>query len=496
MSMHEDLADVETADTTETEPAGVDLDAAGAETDAQARLVGFRAGLRGCFTKRGDTLFELTDGMLCTQGPVRSPAELSMEPEFRRGHGSAYAALAKGRTDAARLRRLHVEHVEPARPGEPPMFGVDTTPLARPDADHADSRTMVQLRRKGGDVFLPGWNYSVVVGVDWGASSWVTPVEARRVTPDDDHTDLTVGQVRDVLADLAAAGKTGPGDPPPLFMFDAGNDATAIACDLAGEHVQTLTRLGSRRVFRADPDPRPPGRRGAPARHGRRLPLDKKKAAERPAPDDELTASSARYGRIRVQAWRNMHQELGRDGHWADWPREKELPIVRGTVIRINVERLPGERKPHKDIWLFHSAPPGVEPDVDLLWKAYLRRFDQEHFHKFLKSHLGLGAAHLGTAEAADRWVQLALAAYAQLRLAHTLTGDLRRPWHRKTEPGEVLTPYRTRLGFRRLRARLGSPAHGPKFTRPGPGRPKGSKNRPKARRPPHRKTPTPDTVH
>ncbi len=38
----------------------------------------------------------------------------------------------------------------------------------------------------------------------------------------------------------------------------------------------------------------------------------------RPAPDHELSACSARYGTVRVQAWRNMHQQLVRDGHWTN----------------------------------------------------------------------------------------------------------------------------------------------------------------------------------
>jgi hypothetical protein len=113
-------------------------------------------------------------------------------------------------------------------------------------------------------------------------------------------------------------------------------------------------------------------------------PLSLSDPASGPPPDHELVAQSARYGTVRVQAWRNMHQELGRSGHWAGWPPDTRLPIVAGTIIRVSVEYLPGGRKPHKDIWLFHSGPPGVEPDLDLLWKAYLRRFDQEHFHRLL----------------------------------------------------------------------------------------------------------------
>src|SRR4030095_6074252 len=162
------------------------------------------------------------------------------------------------------------------------------------------------------------------------------------------------------------------------------------------------------------------------------------KPADGPAPDHELTAESPRYGTVRVQAWRNMHQQIGRDGHWADWPPDIDLPIVAGTVIRVSVQHLPGGRKPLKDLWLFHAAPPGVEPDLDLLWKAALPLLDHEHFHRSAKVYLGLRAAHLVSAAATDRWVQLALAAYAQLRIASTLTNGLRRPWHPKQPPGTV----------------------------------------------------------
>jgi hypothetical protein len=466
--------------------------------DALAELVAFRRDLRGCLTRRGNALFELTDAMLCAQGRVCSPVELSLEPEFSRGYGSLYGALAKGHIDHVALRRLLVSRLAPARHGEPSMFAIDTTSVARPDATFADSRTMVQIRGKGGDVFLPGWSYSTLVGIGWGTSSWVDPIEGRRLLPDDDHTEVTLAQIGDLLTDLDATGKQQPDAPPPLILLDAGNDPTALAHELIDKPdrkpVQLLVRLSSKRVFYTDPGDRPPGKRGAPRRHGEKLSLSDPDSG--PAPHSDLTAQSTRYGTVRVQAWRDMHQELGRSGHWANWPPDTQLPIVRGTVIRVSVERLPGGRKPLKDIWLFHSAPPGTEPDIDLLWKAYLRRFDQEHFHRFAKVYLGLRAAHLTSAAATDRWVQLALAAYAQLRMASTLADDLRRPWHPKPAPGAIPTPYRTRLGFRRLRARLGSPAKPAKFSRPGPGRPRGSKNQPKAPCPPHRKSAKTDTSY
>jgi hypothetical protein len=250
--------------------------------------------------------------------------------------------------------------------------------------------------------------------------------------------------------------------------------------------VQLLVRLRSDRIFYFDPPARTAGALGRPRRHGAKFSCAD--PALRPAADVELTCHSERYGMVTVRAWHGLHQALSRQGWWSDYPREQELPIVPGTVLQVTVERLPHGRTPHQDLWLWHTGP--LAPDIDLLWKAYLRRFDQEHFHRFSKVHLGLATAHLGSAEAVDRWIALTLAAYTQLRLARDLVDDLRRPWQPRPAPGTVLSPYRVRLGFRRLHAKLPSITQPPKPRRPGPGRPPGSKNKPKATRPAYRSSP------
>ena len=78
---------------------------------------------------------------------------------------------------------------------------------------------------------------------------------------------------------------------------------------------------------------------------------------------------------------------------------------------------------------------------------------------------------------AADRWTWLVIAAYAQLYLARPVAADTRLPWQQPCPPGR-LTPARVRRGFRRIRQALPVPASAPKPSRPGPGRPPGSKNR------------------
>ena len=51
-------------------------------------------------------MFELADAVLCKTGRVHMLAELSLEPECRRGHGALYDAVNCGDVQFARLRRV------------------------------------------------------------------------------------------------------------------------------------------------------------------------------------------------------------------------------------------------------------------------------------------------------------------------------------------------------------------------------------------------------
>ena len=90
---------------------------------------------------------------------------------------------------------------------------------------------------------------------------------------------------------------------------------------------------------------------------------------------------------------------------------------------------------------------------------------------------MGWTRPKIRTTHAGDRWTWLVIAAHTQLRLARPLAEDLRRPWEKPAAPGR-LTPARVRRGFRHIRATSALPARAPKPSRPGPGRPPGSRNR------------------
>ena len=63
-----------------------------------------------------------------------------------------------------------------------------------------------------------------------------------------------------------------------------------------------------------------------------------------------------------------------------------------------------------------------------------------------------------------------------------SLCRKLRRPWERPAEPRR-LTPARVRRGFHNVRATAARPVAAPKPSKPGPGRPPGSKNKHQAKR-------------
>jgi hypothetical protein len=73
-----------------------DDDRPGTPASTPAALIAFRAELHNCLSGWADALFELSDALLCAPGPVGSVPSLSLEPVFRRGHGSLYKALAHG----------------------------------------------------------------------------------------------------------------------------------------------------------------------------------------------------------------------------------------------------------------------------------------------------------------------------------------------------------------------------------------------------------------
>jgi hypothetical protein len=74
-------------------------------------------------------------------------------------------------------------------------------------------------------------------------------------------------------------------------------------------------------------------------------------------------------------AWDRVHPRLTHRSAWLD--HDGPLPVIEGTLIRLQVDHLPGDRDP-KPVWLWSSATGATPQEVDRLWQAFLRRFDLE----------------------------------------------------------------------------------------------------------------------
>ncbi len=163
--------------------------------------------------------------------------------------------------------------------------------------------------------------------------------------------------------------------------------------------MQLLGRIRTDRVLRLPKPPRLPASTGRPPKHGPKFRLDN--PSTWPAPQHHTTTETSRYGTANACSWDRPHPRLTRRACWID--HHGDLPIIEGTLIRLQVEHLPGDRDP-KPVWLWCSATSATAADVDRWWQSFLRRFDLEHTFRLFKQTLGWTRPKLRTPEAADRW--------------------------------------------------------------------------------------------
>ncbi|WP_343960279.1 NF041680 family putative transposase, partial [Yaniella flava] len=445
---------------------------------ASAELNRFRSGFFDCLTRRADVLFELTDAVACGTMPVTDLARLSLEVEHRRGHGGLYDALNVGRIDTDQLATTIAQGPVPkvtTPDGKARIvLAVDVSNWLRPDAATSPDRAFCHTyaRGKGQADMIPGWPYSFVAALETGATSWTALLDVVRLHPNDDATVVTATQLRAVVESLCHAGHYHPGDPDILVVADAGYDVVRLAWLLDDLPVIILGRLRSDRVFYGPPGKRKGPTKGRGPRHGHRLALRDPGTHGEPT----LTTSTltSRYGRADAVAFGRMHPKIDARAGWKHYKAIMDQPpIIEGTIIRLHVERLPGDRHP-KPVWLWTSKPtPASDAEVDHWWSMFIRRFDLEHTFRFLKQTLGWTRPHLRSPKAADLWTWLIIAAHTQLRLARPVARDYRLPWQKPLAP-TMLTPARVRSGYRRICQTAIHPAAAPKASRAGPGRPKG----------------------
>src|SRR4051812_20471592 len=122
---------------------------------ALAALGSLRTELHACGGERRGALFGLTHALLAGGGGA-SLGALSTRPIHRRGGGSAYAALGRGRVEGGALRD--------ARAGRPlagggGVYAVDVSVWSRCDAECSPERGFYSppSRHSAGQPIVAGW---------------------------------------------------------------------------------------------------------------------------------------------------------------------------------------------------------------------------------------------------------------------------------------------------------------------------------------------------
>ncbi|MFI2207698.1 transposase [Streptomyces sp. NPDC020192] len=258
----------------------------------------FRVEFCDCLYTRADALFELTDAVLCSDGPVTSLVELTLTAEHRRGHGAMYDAVNHGWLEPRRLRRLLASTPLPRAADGRIVLAMDVSNWLRPDAP---TGVAVLPRLRAGPQRGSGRpRLALLLRRRPGDGTHV--LDAIRLGPSDDAALVTATRLREVVTRLVHAGQWRPGDADILVVMDTGYDVTRLAYVLAGLPVELVGRLRSDRVMLRDAGPRrstPCG--GQPRRHGGVLTFSKPESWH--APDQATTCDTARCGTAEALAW-------------------------------------------------------------------------------------------------------------------------------------------------------------------------------------------------
>jgi hypothetical protein len=177
----------------------------------------FRNSLYNCLHRRADALFELTDALLTAEA-VPSPVHLSLQPSHRRGWGSLYNALSRGRIDPEAIRALLAHH--PLAGAEASVYAVDVSVWGRCDAECSPERGFYYhpSRRSARQPIVAGGAYQFIVQLNLARESWTAPMDVERIRPAQDANEVAAEQVKAVVRFLTEEEVERAA---PLFVFDA-----------------------------------------------------------------------------------------------------------------------------------------------------------------------------------------------------------------------------------------------------------------------------------
>ncbi|HEX9596853.1 MAG TPA: transposase [Anaerolineales bacterium] len=434
-------------------------------------LIEFRQALyQHGFTRLRDAQFELVDALLLS-GPVRSFAELSLSPVFRRKWPSAYAAIYAAIQDGAQDTRS-VPRVfdwlkeylcsQVAAQGVQ-VFALDTSAWPRPRSPTLPERQYVHSPTAAvdGSSIVIGYAYSVLAWVVQERSSWALPVDVERISTD--AVQLGVAQVKQLCQQRGQHKLY-------IIVGDGSYGNHRFLTPLRDQPCGVLVRLRRDRMLYREPPPY--AGRGRPKVHGERFAF--KASDSWGEPDQHLKFWDPRWGKVELQYWSRLHARQAPDTPFG--VLSKTLGTERAQV---HLER----QRPPQALWLAWQGPAWPVEDsrngAGVLWRYYQMRWTIEPSIRWRKRQLYWSLPQFGSAQACDRWTMLVSLAQWMTYLARPLVQDKPLPWQKaqnSSEPVEPtkLTPGRVQQGLGAIFMQIGTPTGPPKTRGKSPGWPKG----------------------
>jgi hypothetical protein len=394
---------------------------------------------------------------LSVAGHVESPVALSEETPFRRKFSMVYDTLRHAVIDFDGL--LHT--LLAFQPGDSEtmagyeVYGLDATKNERPEAETLPERC--SLKSQKDEPLVYGHKYSWLVRLVRQGTSWVAPQDLIRIDPELSDSQVGSQQVK-ALAER---------NPEPKVVVEDSlyGNHVFLAVFLLIHNTFALVRMRSNNILYERPEPRQPGKKGAPKKHG-----DKFKLSNPARPADGAETFLLGSQTVRIQAWKGLHL--------------KKLPKLVVMMLRVEFLKPDGQPRYKQPMWLLWTGPTSVP--LQALCQMYLWRFAIEHLFRFLKQHMGLNSSRSNDLVATEQWMWVCALAYWQLLLMRDLVEDARPAWHPHFRDGKrkELTPRQVQRAALRYLLHLGTPAKAPKVAGKGKGRAKGYHPAPRMRYP------------
>jgi len=427
-------------------------------------------------------LMDLVDA-LSSNTTARSVVELSLNAHFRRHYTALNKAVTVNALKDQQLASLACQTIGVPIQRKFHLLGTDVTSNPRPFADTLPDRGFVHQPNtiKGNKPIVIGHQYSFWAWLPeyagQKAGNWIVPLSMQRVSSQANKEMVAAKQLGDLLTDKSLPfGET--------FCVEVADSAYSKPAYLNANrqhtNLVTLARARGTRTFYRQPVPDDdPAEKGHPTWYGKPFRLKEPETWEAPDQVAETTFVSHKRVtyRVEIQTWHNLLMRGAKGCPMRQHPF---------TLVKIRWYNQKGQALFQKPLWLIVMGDRRMQLSLLDIYKAYLQRYDLEHFFRFGKQKLLLDKFQTPDDKHEEHWWRLVALAYLQLWAAKDMASNLPRPWEQylPSPVNKQPTPAMVLRDMSRIIRQIGTPAPAPKPRGKSPGRRKGAKLTPRSHQP------------